>query len=361
MGKVGRFVCVSVPFILTVLSIIFLLVAALSGVTNKSLYMFEIDLSELSIDKNDINSLINSRALGARDILDDVGEAFGGGGDGSDAADAVADATGASDGITPADLGLNELYKVSVWGYCSEKSDGDDEKCTKPKMDWAKDELDTAFIEDISKALGSDFKIPDEIKTALDTFKTVSKWTQIVFIIALAALAAQIIVGVFSVCTRIASCLCFIIAGVSTVAAIAAAALSTATATVIVGAIEGSDFHGAKGSVNTSFLALVWVAVACAIGAAMSWLVTICCCAPDKSSRRSHKNRGGDNEKGFTSSAYQPLQDPQSEAYGHGANSGHGQNDYYSSAYNSPSFNGAQPYPNNGRSDMAYEPYSHRA
>ena len=354
MGKVGRFVCVAVPFILTVLSIIFLLVAALSGVTNKSLYMFEIDLSELSIDKNDINSLINSRALAGRDILDDVGDALGGGGDGDDAG-AAADTASGSNGITPADLGLNEIYKVSVWGYCSEKSDGDDEKCTKPKMDWAKDELDTAFIEDISKALGSDFKIPDEITTALDTFKTVSRWTQIVFIIALAALAAQIIVGVFSVCTRIASCLCFIIAGVSTVAAIAAAALSTATATVIVGAIKGSDFHGAKGSINTSFLALVWVAVACAIGAAISWLVTICCCAPDKSSRRSRKNRAGDNEKGFTSSAYQPLQDPQDNAYGHGAN-----NDYYSSAYNAPSFNGAQPYPDNGRTDMAYEPYSHR-
>lgn len=350
MGKVGRFVCVAVPFILTVLSIIFLLVAALSGVTNKSLFMFEIDLSELSVDTNDINSLINSRSLGGRDILDDVSDAFGGGGDGDDT-EAAADATGSKDGVTPADLGLNEIYKVSVWGYCSEKSDGDDEKCTKPKMDWAKDELDTAFIEDISKALGSDFKIPDEITTALDTFKTVSRWTQIVFIIALAALAAQIIVGVFSVCTRIASCLCFLIAGVSTVAAIAAAALSTATATVIVGAIEGSNFHGAKGSINTSFLALVWVAVAFAIGAAVSWLVTICCCAPDKSSRRSHKNRGGDNEKGFTSSAYQPLQDPQADAYGHGAN-----NDYYNSSYN-----GAQPYPNNGRSDMAYEPYSHRA
>lgn len=349
MGKVGRMVCVAVPFILTVLSIIFLLVAALSGVTNKSLFMFEIDLSELSVDKNDINSLINSRALTDRDIFDDVGDALGGGGGGDgDDVEAAADAATGSDGITPADLGLNEIYKVSVWGYCSEKSDGDDEKCTKPKMDWAKDELDTAFIEDISKALGSDFKIPDEITTALDTFKTVSRWTQIVFIIALAALAAQIIVGVFSVCTRIASCLCFIIAGVSTVAAIAAAALSTATATVIVAAIEGSNFHGAKGSINTSFLALVWVAVACAIGAAGSWLVTICCCAPDKSSRKSRKNRAGDNEKGFTSSAYQPLQDPQDNAYGHGAN-----NDYYNSAYN-------QPYPNNGRSDMAYEPYSHR-
>lgn len=355
MGKVGRYFCVAVPFILTILSIIFLLVAALSGVTNKELFMFEIDLSELSISTDSIQSLINSRAVNGRDILNDIGDAAG-------------DVLGSDDengsggsSITPSDLGLDDVYKVSVWGYCKEKSGGGDAECTKPKMNWANEALDTSFIEDISDALGSDFEIPQEITSALDTFKTVSRWTQIVFIIALAALGAQIIVGTFSACTRIASCICFLIAGLSTVATIAAAALSTATAAVIVGALEGSsEMYGAKGKMNSGFLALVWIAVSFAIGAAIFWLVTICCCSPDRSSRRERrKAKHADNEKGFASS-YEPLQDP-NDPYNHGANNG-----YYSSqaSNNAPSFY-EQPYnsqyPSHGRSDMAYEPYSHRA
>jgi hypothetical protein len=357
MGKVGRYFCVAVPFILTILSIIFLLVAALSGVTNKDLFMFEIDLSELSISTDSIQSLINSRALNGRDILDDIGGAAG---------DILGDDQGGDSGssITPSDLGLDDVYKVSVWGYCKQKSGDDDAECTKPKMNWANEALDTSFIEDISEALGSDFEIPEEIKSALNTFKTVSRWTQIVFIIALAALGAQIIVGTFSACTRIASCICFLIAGLSTVATIAAAGLSTATAAVIVGALEGSsEMYGAKGEMNTGFLALVWIAVAFAIGAACFWLITICCCSPDRSSRRERRNaKHADNEKGFAATSYEPLQDP-NDPYHHGTNNSY--NNYSSQASNNaPSFY-EQPYhsqyPSHGRSDMAYEPYSHRA
>lgn len=230
-------------------------------------------------------------------------------------------------------------------------------------MNWAEDHLDTSFIDEITKAFGADFKMPEEISTALDVFKKVSYWTQIVFIIALVSLAAQVIVGLFSVCTRIASCLCFLIAGISTAAVIAAAALSTATASVVIGAIEGtSAFGGAKGSINTSYLGLVWVSVAFALGASISWLVTICCCAPDKSSRRS-KNKHGDGEKGFPESSYQPLQDPNNDAYGHGGNGngggfthGNTRNSYYNASQSS--HGGGV---NNPRSDLAYEPYSHRA
>lgn len=357
MGRAGRYVCVAVPFILTVLAIIFLLVATLSGVTNKQLFMFEIDLTELSISTDSIKSLIDSRSLDgahgidARDILNDIGDTIGG------------DSAGSGKGVTPSDIGLDDIYKISVWGYCSEGSNNKDAKCTKPKMGWADDALDTSFIEDISKALGSDFEMPKEIESALDTFKTVSKWTQIVFIIALAALGAQIIVGLFSACTRIASCLCFLIAGLSTIATIAAAALSTATAAVIVGALEGSsEVYGAKGRMNKGFLALVWIAVAFAVSAAVFWLATICCCAPDHSSRRERrKAKHAEREKGYASSSYEPLQDP-NDPYSHGGNNGHFGS--HGSQHNAPSFY-EQPYattqyPHNGRSDMAYEPYSHR-
>lgn len=371
MGNIGRLICVSVPFILTALSLITLLIACLAGVSNKDLYQFKVDLSEFSVNPDSIASLIEGR-----DIVDDVGGAISeGAGDLGDipddlkgqAGDIVDDVTGGASGknITFETLGLHELYEVSVWGFCSAKADGTGRDCTKPKMNWAEDALDTSFIEEITKAFGSDFEMPEEVSTALDVFKKVSRWTQIVFIIALVSLAAQIIIGSFSVCTRIASCLCFLIAGISTTAVIAAAALSTVTSSVVVGAVEGtSTFGGAKGSINTSYLALVWVSVAFALGASISWLVTICCCAPDKSSRRSKKH-ADHGEKGFPESSYQPLQDP-NDVYGHGGNGGgfaHGntRNSYYNTSQSS--YGGPQ-YPvggNNPRSDLAYEPYSHRA
>jgi hypothetical protein len=337
MASVGRFFCVALPFILTLLSLILLLVAGLSGITNKSLYMFQVDTSELEISPDMIRSIIND--ITSRDIIDDVTNLISG-----DDSNNSGSGNGSGSNITAGDLGLADHYNVGLWGFCTTDADGSDRQCTKPKYNWAASTLDTTIIDKFNDVAGGVIEIPDEVNNALDAFVTVSRWTQIVFIAAFIALAVQLLVGLFATCTRIASCLTFLVAGISSLAVTAAASLSTATAVVIVGAIKGTaTIYGADASFNGTYLALVWASAAFAIGAGFFWLFTICCCAPDKTSRRS--KRGGDKEKGFAG-AYQPLQDPHNQA----------RNSHYSQhAYATPAYHGGAQ-----RNDLAYEPFSHR-
>jgi hypothetical protein len=184
--------------------------------------------------------------------------------------------------------------------------------------------------------------LPKEITTAVKSFSTVSKWTQIVFIIAYVALGVELFFGLFANCSRAFSCVTFLVAGIATVAVGAAAGLATATSVVVVGAVEASaNIYGVDAHFNTRFLATVWLGVAFALAAGLFWMFTICCCAPDHS-RRHHGSRAAAGEKYMnTAPGYQRISDPNG-AY----NAGYAQQ-YPHQSYAAPQHSGA------------YEPYSH--
>lgn len=324
---VGRFFCVALPFALTVGSIIFLLVGALAGVTDKSLYIFRLDVSDLSIDSSSVDSIISS--LESRGLHDRATE---------------------DSNITASDLGLANVYDVSLWGYCY-TDQKNKRHCVKPKFNWASEALNTSYIENFGSAAGVDIDLPDDIKSALKAFRYVTKWTEVAYIIAFVALAVEIVLGIFANCSRLVSCCTWIIAAVAAVLVIAAAALSTAMAAVVVGAVEASaKVYGVTGKINTTFLAVVWIAAAFAIGAKIFWIWTICCCAPERRSGSSRKNRNSDGEKLLSGSSYAPLGNDHEMTSGNYYNQNQSQSQY-----------GAPRYPSGARSDLAYEPYSHRA
>lgn len=345
----GRFVCVALPFALAIGSLIAMLVAGLAGVADKSLYMFRANLTDLSISATSISSLINTRSV--------TGDFH----DASQLTDGLTGAETADDGsktsnITAADLGLYNLYDVGLWGYCYTTTTGN-RSCTKAKFNWAANALNTSTstLQTLATASGQNVTLPDEVTKAMDTFATVTKWTEVVFIIAYIALAVEILFGIFANCSRAISCVTFIIAGVATVAVCAAASMATAMSVVVVGTVESTaKWYGVKADFNTKFLAAVWIGAAFAIAAGFFWMFTICCCAPDHSSRKSRglgSKRHLDNEAGeklMPIGAYQPLHEPENTGY-YGQQ--HGNHQY-----------GAPRYPSGaGRSDLAYEPYSHRA
>jgi len=378
---------VALPFILTVASLIAMLVAGLSGVTDKSMYLFKVNTTELSISSSSITSLLSDRSLQQRDLSDSIIAATSGLSE--DASGLLASASSAADSatasasdaasaisgvvsgtnITASDLGLADAYFVSLWGYCQTTSSGGKE-CEKPQFDWASNAT-TSFqnkLDSVAGASGENVTIPDSIKSAMNTFGTVTKWTEVVFIIAYIALGISLFLGIFANCSRAFSCCTFIISALAAVAVCAAAALATATASVVVGAVEGTArVYGVTGSMNTRFLAAVWIGAAFAIAAAFFWMFTICCCAPDHNRSRG-KSVGGfgrkkhldDTEKLPMSGAYAPLSEPHHNAYGAGqdtAYGGHGNTAYGGGFGQGASYGN----PRTGRSDEAYEPYQHRA
>lgn len=323
----------ALPILLTIGAIVAFMIATLSGVAHNSLYMFSVDLENLSVNPDLLATLVDSLDI---DLPGDISLP-------GKRADLPSE-------ITAGDLGLAKSYDITLWGYCT--NDEDERKCTKAEFDWAKTRIPEDFLDKFAS-----IELPDEINTALDIFYTVTKYTEIAFIVALAVLGLELFVGLFATCTRIASCLTWLIGIAAIILCVVAAGLATAAAAVIVGALEASaKAYGAKGSINTNFLVCIWIGAAFAVAASLFWLFTICCCKPERRKR----DRSGDaeeHEKLAPTGAYAPIGGSQH-------NDMSGANDQFKPSYgqdysHAPSYYSG--HDNAARSDLAYEPYSHRA
>ncbi|OTB04488.1 hypothetical protein M426DRAFT_320847 [Hypoxylon sp. CI-4A] len=339
---VGRYFCVALPFILTVGAIISFLIAGLAGVTNNGLNLFEIDTRNVSIDASTLESLIGNitgASSSLSDLEDKVGDSLSSRSAKRDeASDLLTSLIGSSGNITASDLGIDKVYDVTLWNYCSTPANSTEKNCTKAEFNWAEKYLNTSFVDTFGDELSVNITIPDEITDALNTFKPLVKWTEVVYIIAMIALGLELVIGLFTACSRLVSCLTWVISGVATLAAIAAAAMMTALSVVVVGTVKGflSKYNG-DASFNKNFLACIWIGVAFALGASLFWLFSICCCSPDRRPHARRSKGGAEGEKFIPSGSYAPLGEPQ-------------QNSGYN--YGVPQRGGA-------RSDLAYEPYSH--
>jgi hypothetical protein len=124
---VGRFICVAMPFALTAASIICLLIAGLTGVTNTStnLYMFRVNMTDMSISSSSISKLISSRADSGSSwhdssVLGTSGTPTSVSGSSSSSAAAAAASASASvfasgTNVTAADLALDYVYDINLW------------------------------------------------------------------------------------------------------------------------------------------------------------------------------------------------------------------------------------------------------
>ncbi|KAI0186302.1 SUR7 protein [Xylaria flabelliformis] len=352
---VGRYFCVALPFILTVASIIAALIAGLTGVSSNDLYLFRIDVTNLSIDASQLQDIVsNASSLVSGDKLDDItnqvtNNVENAGDDVSNkikeiierdsASDVASDITNALSGttITASDLGLANKYDFTLWGYCVTPQDGK-KNCTKAEFDWASKELNLTWVDTLTQMVGLNVTLPKELDDGLDAYKTITKWTEVVFIIAIVALGLELLVGLFTACSRAISCVTWIISGFATAAIIATAVLLTVTGATVIGVVLGvSKQYGVKANLNNSFLATIWISVAFAIGAGLFWLFSVCCCKPEN--RPHGGKRHLDSEKHMPTGSYAPLGENHPGGYG-------GYN------YGAPQRGGA-------RSDLAYEPYSH--
>ena len=343
MPDARRIFCVSIPFIATLVALIVLLVATLGGKHVPQVFLFQVNLTDLSINPsgvsgildnlestqpssdllNSLNSLVSSRDI-LRDIL---------GGDSS--------SSSSSSNITAGDLGLANFYQVNLWGVCSGATVSTTD-CTTPKWDWASQMLNTTWLDSIGASLGVNIKLPTEIVDGIKAFNASIRWMQIIFVAALALLGLELVFGFFSSCSRLWSCLAYIAAGIATTVSTAAAIFATAVAATIVGLIKTSaELYGADADIGPKFLSLVWVAVAFAIAASLFWCFSACCCA--NSNRRESGTRFSD--KGYSSRSYAPINNSARSSY--------------VPPMQQPSMSHVPYSHGTGRVD-AYEPYSHR-
>lgn len=341
----GRFVCVGLPFGLTVASLVCILISMLAGITNKNLDMFEVKTQNLSISSSDLTNLENlvkfKRDAAPEDHFSALTVAA--------LTNAASSSTSSSSiNITAADLGLADSYKVSLWNYCSKT--GSKTNCTKAEFNWAASALNTSTIEKLaSSTSGVTVTLPKSLTSALKTFTVFEKWTEVVYIIAVITCAFEIFLSIFAFCSRAGSCITFLISGLSTTTIIAASIMATVQVSIVTASIDSvAKAYGAKASINTSFLATTWLAVAFSIASGFFWMFTICCCASDHHSKKSRSRGGDDAEKLIPTGAYQRVHDDHT-AYPQQTGI------YNNQAYATPAHNVK------AERGGAYEPYSHSA
>lgn len=330
---VGRVLCVALPFGLTVTSLVFLLIAMLSGVTDKNLELFDLNTQNFSISTSDLSNFQHlKRDTSHFSALTTA------------ALNGIATNNNAIN-ITAADLGLADSYKVSLFGYCA--TTGSKSNCSKAKFDWASSELNVTRLTNLASTTGTNVTLPKSLTDSLKTFKVAIKWTEVVYIIAFVASVLELVVGIFAFCSRIGSCFTWLISGFSTAAVIAASVLATVLSSITVGAINTSTkAYNVHASVSTGFLGITWAAAAFSIGASLFWLFSTCCCGADhhKSNRRGLED--GEKLLPTGGSGYQRVADP----HGFDANTAYG-------PQSQGVFRAQEPVGRQG----AYEPYSHGA
>ncbi|KFY79638.1 hypothetical protein V501_02057 [Pseudogymnoascus sp. VKM F-4519 (FW-2642)] len=332
---VGRFFCVALPFILTTISLVCLLIVGLAGVTSSNLHLFEVAPKNLSITAEQFQNL---------DFKQKV----------KDAADAAgidsSDVTAVTDfSLTASSLGLGDKYDFFLWNYA--ELVGDVTTKSKPTFDYASNFTDTTTLEKLTSDANISVTIPDAVKTGLKTFATLVKWTEVVYIIACVTTALTVLVGIAGFFSRIGSCCTWIISGISCLAIIGFATLATVTSSVVVGALTASVKHyGVESSINTAWLAVIWIGAAASVASGLFWLFSVCCCANARKDNR--HSRAGDSEKLLGTRGYQPVHDPYQGSPYMGQQSGvYNQQQHAIPMHNVKAADRAQ----------AYEPYSHHA
>ncbi|KAF4428864.1 hypothetical protein FACUT_9321 [Fusarium acutatum] len=302
---VGRVIGVLLPFALAIAAAIFTIVPALAGVTDKSLYLIQLDFENLSISP-------------ASELVDKI----------------LPRAETVEKNITAELLGLDKTYDITLWGYCHTDRD-DKRECSSPKFDWVRKTISTDQIKSVDKDV--EITLPKEIKAAVQTFGSMTKGAEVAFIVALIELAIEIALGIFAVCSRELTCWTWMASGLASAFVLASAVLSTIMASVSIGAVETTaKLYGVKGKVNVVFLAIIWIGAAFAIAANLLWIIPTLCC----SSTTSRKDPEGKGllERNHHSGAYAPIDDDHEM-----------QPTYHN--------RGLAPSP---RTDLAYEPYSHQ-
>lgn len=263
MGTVGRNIFLVIPFLLSLVATILLIIVMLDQHSSDnsfltSLYFLRINTYDLNVDANVAGQNVNLP----------IGKS----------------------GLTAA------YYQIGLQNYCS----GPDAKvgpnyCSKPVPAYYFNPLEVWNLENSPiKSL-----VPQAWEKSLNTYHEASKFMFAAYVVALVASILTLIFGIASFfLSRITSILTWICADIAALFTAMASAAATAIFTIVAGVIN-AQLH--KDGVTTDFgsklLAVTWLATAFSIAAGLFWSCGCCCgrSASRKDNKRSRSLKGRSN------------------------------------------------------------------
>lgn len=279
MGALGRFACILTPMICTLASLLALLVLLAAGTKKSvlpSVYYIKLDVRRINFQ-------------GSIDIIPGKGE------------------LAIPVNLTTAnakDLGLNDFYTSYLWNFCAGTVKNENEwpldHCNKSSATYT---FDVEKIVDLEAKDASKVDFPSSVRKVQKAVNTVSRFMMACYALAGVATLATFIIGWFGLLSRWGSCVTSIFANAAFVFLLAASICVTSLAYAIKGAFNKAfDSFGVEATVGRSWISATWVATLFSFGAAVFWMMSMCCC-----SGRRDRVMSGKTEKKKPKGSYSRL------------------------------------------------------
>ena len=278
--------------VLTIASLVCLIIVAIGG-TNKdssvsnSLYFFRANTSDINVSpaiQDSLNLPHNSLT------------------------DALFNQSTVNDAATKA-LGIKDFYHVSLWNYCAgsykkNSTGGWEEDVTYCSEKKAKFWFNPAEVWHLNSSVTEEH-FTKALKDGLNAYKEVAKWMYVAYVVAIIATAAEIIVGISALFSRVGSLATTIVSTISSLFVLGFSLTASILYATLTGAFNTAlkDYH-IHGKMGTTMYIWAWLAVAFSWAAGIFWLFSSCCC-----SGRSDRIKGYNNDK-HSGTQYQRMPSP---------------------------------------------------
>lgn len=266
MVNAGRVACITTPFILSLGALVCLVLVFLAGTFDRNktvddLYFLKIDLRNLTLATGTSNNPDSSSSL---TLL------------------------GGALHAAKQNLGMQDYYTIYLRSYCGWNGDDTYANCTSPKSYFWFNPVKVWGLNNTGTAV--DDYLPKRFTDGLDTYHAASKAMFVMYVAALSATAATLVVGVSAIFSRWGSFFATFCATAASVLFIGASIVASVIVFVLRNVLnhELKNDYGIKTSVGGRSMALTWIGTAFAVGAGFFWLLSVCCC-----SGRSPYNPGG--------------------------------------------------------------------
>ena len=265
-GKVGRFFCIFIPMVLTMLTLVFLVMIGLGGTNSNNNYLS--NLYFIRANTTSVTGLDEFTNNPANDFTDPLAK------------------------TQDNKIIIKNQYLVGLWGYCAgagdnttrsvlafgQKSASTVEFCSPRQLQYG---FDPSQVWGVDAETQKDIFNGDFYDYVNNTYLVTNrKWMSTLFILSCVATGIQLLVGIGGLFSRLGSLFTTLSAIFSTGFIFAFAVITTLTYTrMAVSANISLVDLGITMTVGTAMLAYMWLAFSLSLVGSFFWAFSSCCCS----------------------------------------------------------------------------------
>jgi len=275
MVNAGRVAFIFTPFALTIAALVCIILVFLGGSFDGNSTLDDLYFAKVCSGKPGTGIRLTRLQLDLTNFTTAVSANLAGGTTGSNLT-----VLGGALQAAKQQLDMKDYYTIYLRGYCGWNGDDTYANCSSPKAIFWFDPVTIWGLDSNTTGLPVKDLLPSDLRTGLSTYEKVSKAMSIVYLVALAATAATVLVGISAIFSRWGSLATTFFAAASgvflLVGSIIATALFATLKTVLNKELE--DEYGIHTSFGNKGYITTWVGTAFAVGAGFFWLLSVCCC-----------------------------------------------------------------------------------